>query len=160
MKKNIMKCLMLLIILILPPIAGCSKSEVKTPDIEQNFVGRWWMEKRYDNDSGQKIVERISITFYDPAGSYTQGYSKLTSSSEFYSYKWIYTVTIDGIEDESQTLEEIGEFTTSETEIHFVPFDGEARIYQYELVTSTDTRVIFTDSQGNTLDFEYKNPTW
>jgi hypothetical protein len=112
-------------------LAVCGKQEeVEKQDPSTSLQGRWTGEQSSEVD-GDKIVEILSIFFYKSMG-----------------YKWTYTISVKGVQDDDRSFVEDGTFVATETEIIFTAEDGSVKTYTYELTGRSDIVMIMSDDSG------------
>jgi hypothetical protein len=110
----------------------CGEKNSGSPEdlLFRELIGKWTSTKRSEEE-GVKVVETFTLLFQQ--------------QDDETSYRWTYSVTYDSIEDESQKKEEDGTFTVTETEITFIPDNGETRTLVYVMLKDDplyDLRII------------------
>jgi len=130
-------------------LVGCGK-EKTAPEVEpvKLLLGRWTAVKRYKNEVGDKVEEKIYLIF--------------RQSGNLNNYSWTYTVYVNDKEDTSKRYEESGTFTATETEITFVPAGGSPRTLSYKFLGGSPEEskadMQLTDESGYVWSFYYTRP--
>ncbi|MFC2076171.1 hypothetical protein ACFLT7_03715 [candidate division KSB1 bacterium] len=107
----------------------------------KNLIGKWTATRRTE-ENGVKLVETLSLLFQQ--------------QDDETRYRWTYSITYDGVEDEDESVNEDGTCTPTETELTFVPDTGEPRILSYVFLTNDpiyDLKII--DEDGTEWNMMY-----